>query len=528
MSKYGKAIVTLVVTIALALSLSACGGLNPFDEESSAETTTGVSVQQLALQNDLQSQLTATDKVVVKEVAARASADSSLAAQQSAAVTLQSGIDSSQDAAIASLESRVAAVEAQNSTQASEIAANSAAIKDLQGRVKVLEGRQATVGTKTATKTPVDLKVEDIASALATELYRVGWQKGDLAIGTVDWHKNQYDPRSHDFAPAQLSSQAKLVEFLNGNSAASKAARETALKNTPEAEHARVLNGEGYIPLQFLKDVCLKDNTYFKDGEVKTQDVTCHKAGDIVWVFMSADHKVYWSALVRANCGNPSVSAAPLPKTAVVCDRSTGTGVLITVPETEAGNYLPKDSAACGNTPENVWVCNPDTGDNMEVPADQAGKYPPKDAGACHPTTPTTTPGTHPGTTPATRTTPGTTPGSTPPATTPTVPTTPTTETPVCPPGQHGKPPLCKDDPSKQTAVLGSDPPQGEVTGPAQQTPDTVATQADPAATATVQAPSATETPIVTTTSPAPTASMAPSSDDPGVDTGCAPGMVGC
>ncbi len=142
----------------------------------------------------------------------------------------------------------------------------------------------------------------------------------------------------------------------------------------------------------------------------------------------------------------------------------------------------------------------------------------------------TTTPETPP---PGTTTPPTTTPPTTtPPTTTPPTTTPPTTTPPpeTCPPGQHGTPPLCKDDPSDGPAHNPQLPPQ-QKPNPLPASPSHAqptrpapppATYQPPATTRVVPpanqgGPTTHETPRVTPTREAP----APKPEDPA--TGCIP-----
>lgn len=212
-------------------------------------------------------------------------------------------------------------------------------ITDLQARVDKLEASDKAqnqrldafdkkVSGTASTATPIDLTSEQIAQSLAADLVAQGWSPDDIAIGTVDWDQNRYEVGA-PFSPKRTDSTDKLVAMLNGGASPQSKAIVNHMMSVPmsDAEHVRMLSGRGFVPIQFKKDMCLQNNTYY-DGNAKVAKVvekSCHEAGDIVWVYVGSDSKVYWDASVRADCANPGMSTPPAPKD-TPAPRSTPSG----------------------------------------------------------------------------------------------------------------------------------------------------------------------------------------------------------
>lgn len=98
---------------------------------------------------------------------------------------------------------------------------------------------------------------------------------------------------------------------------------------------------------------------------------------------------------------------------------------------------------------------------------------------------------------------------------------------PTCPPGQHGKPPVCKDDPSNDPAAKGNVPPQ--VTGKAPPVTSPAKPPAQPKPTAPYKPPSEPKPQPTQPRDPAPAPGTgAPAPTDPGTQGPCAPGIPSC
>lgn len=214
--------------------------------------------------------------------------------------------DIEQDERIAALEKRVSTLETQMATAKADI-------KALQNRLRSVEDGEVTL-----TGVPLDLTTDQTAQALADALVAAGWQPDQIKVGKVDWSKNPYDVGRETFVDRQIRTQQDLARVLsNPQNAAEKAVRKhikSALKDLPESERERAMTGQGFVPVQFMEEVCFTGNTFYAGGKAHREGDVCKKAGDIWWVYVGSDGTVHWDASVRADCGNPGVLKPPRPK----------------------------------------------------------------------------------------------------------------------------------------------------------------------------------------------------------------------
>ncbi len=274
--------------------------------------------------------------------------------------------------------------------------------------------------TETVTPAPKGLDENKVAKAFAQYTKGKGFKAGEVQVGKVDWTKNPVDHRGGAVG-AQVKNQTELTQFLNGSSAQSQAGRQHVLAAVPKSEQARVLNGENYIPVQYLVGVQYGGNTYWQNGKLVRGGKVVAEAGDVFWVFVGQDYKIYWDAAIRSDCRNPGLSHPPVPHRTPVCT-----------------------SDCSGN------ICTHNCGGTHVCPPGQSGTWPHCYVPNCH------------------------TNGNCPPPNCQVTHTCP----PVvhkCPPSMpHGTWPLCKDDPSHDPANNGNAPEGGghnDTNGPGVQNP---------------------------------------------------------
>ena len=191
-------------------------------------------------------------------------------------------------------------------------------VGDLKTRVGKLEKRVGIIekadAKSTVIKSPGGVTDTQASKALGDELAAAGWGPDDVRVNNVDETIHTAQAGTYRFSD-RLRTKARLVDYLNGKSAAATANRQKVLSSVPATERARLLSGQGYYNVQFTKSSCLSGNTYYMNGEVRTVDSICHKKGDIVWVYVGSNGKVYWGATVRDDCGNGHLNSAPTPNT---------------------------------------------------------------------------------------------------------------------------------------------------------------------------------------------------------------------
>lgn len=232
---------------------------------------------------------------------------------------------------VAELEKRVDTLEKRMDTNEKSDTDLKAEVEKLKAQVDTLTANQQKLATSqqkleadfdvfkkevkgiVSTATPIDLTSEQVAKALAADLVAQGFSPDQIRVGTVDVDENAFDPGANAFAPRSLNSVEKLKAQINGASPQAQATRQHLLAAVPKSERARLLSGRGFVPLQFKVKTCLQGNTYYLGGKAVRGSVTCHEAGDVIWVYVGSDGKVYWDASVRGDCSNPGMTAPPRP-----------------------------------------------------------------------------------------------------------------------------------------------------------------------------------------------------------------------
>lgn len=225
-----------------------------------------------------------------------------------------------------SADARLDAIEAKNAEQDKRLDANDVKNAEQDARLKALEEKDKTLETKivdlnakvtgiVTSELPNDLTKEQLADAVSTDMVRRHFNPDQVTFFTINWKENEYDVGSNPFSDRMIDSNYKLRKHISGPSEQSKATRAHILAALPASEEARALDGKGYVPVQFHTRVCYDGNTWFNPKEKKAipQGTTCHEAGDVIWVYVGSNGKVYWDASVRADCGNPGMTSAPRP-----------------------------------------------------------------------------------------------------------------------------------------------------------------------------------------------------------------------
>lgn len=243
------------------------------------------------LRRDIAAQVTETNKRVDTLVAA------------------QTAKDKQQDDEIAKLAKRVSNLE----TRQNKLESRVSKLENNQGKLEDSVSKlEATDNNVTSVKVDTHVNVQALIDKMAQDLYNAGWRKGDVSVGTVDWNKHVVDRGGSPFINYTLRTQEQVRQYINGSSPNQVAARNYLLAQVPASEHARLLSGIGFIPVQFYKPVCLDGNTYF-DGKhaVTMTTLKCHPAGYVLWVYAGSDGAVYWKAAIASDCGNPGLAAVP-------------------------------------------------------------------------------------------------------------------------------------------------------------------------------------------------------------------------
>lgn len=193
-----------------------------------------------------------------------------------------------------------------------KVDANTTAIQTLTGQVATVtekaDDQQVTIQS--------DPSADDAAAAaLAKELTAAGWGPDTVSVNNVN-EEGKIDQQGNNAFGSRIRTKAKLVEVLNGSSAQETAIRDRVTSQLPESERARALSGDGWYAVQFKQSVCISGSDWFQDGQPYSGDghVDCHAAGDVYWVYVGSDGKIYWGAAVRDDCNNPHLDTAPAPQ----------------------------------------------------------------------------------------------------------------------------------------------------------------------------------------------------------------------
>jgi hypothetical protein len=148
---------------------------------------------------------------------------------------------------------------------------------------------------------PESCSVEEVIS---DDLKERGFESSEFSIDDVTWAQNPRDNVGGAFH-GRVETRHELSRFLRGDASVSRAARNKLLGEIPSGERARALSGRGYTPVQFHVPVDYTGNSLWSGDRVITPDgVKRAKTGDVVWVYVTQACDVFWSASVRADCGN--------------------------------------------------------------------------------------------------------------------------------------------------------------------------------------------------------------------------------
>lgn len=127
-------------------------------------------------------------------------------------------------------------------------------------------------------------------------LYDQGFSKRNFIVGAqvIDWSLLDTGHVQDPFSD-RLTSEPAVVEFLSGDSRASKRARQIAGI------------ADDYVPVQFSEGIRYSENWYWnghravKGGDLKV------RAHDVWWLAVTDDCEVSEESSIRAICGNPGV-----------------------------------------------------------------------------------------------------------------------------------------------------------------------------------------------------------------------------
>lgn len=126
----------------------------------------------------------------------------------------------------------------------------------------------------------------------------------EFSVRDTVWAQNPLDHVGGAFH-GRIETRDELSRFLRGDAPESRGARDRVLTEIPDGERARALSGKGYVDVQFHVPVDYTGNSVWDGERVITPDGTKRaKSGDVVWVYVTQDCDIDWSASVRADCGN--------------------------------------------------------------------------------------------------------------------------------------------------------------------------------------------------------------------------------
>lgn len=126
----------------------------------------------------------------------------------------------------------------------------------------------------------------------------------EFSVDDTVWAQNPLDNVGGAFH-GRIESRDELSRFLRGDAPESRGARTKVLTEIPDRERARALSGRGYQEVQFHVPVDYTGNSVWNGERVITPDGEKRaKSGDVVWVYVTQDCDIIWSASVRADCGN--------------------------------------------------------------------------------------------------------------------------------------------------------------------------------------------------------------------------------
>lgn len=257
-----------------------------------------------------------------------------------------------------------------------QVDANTKDIKTLSGRVAKVTERVDKGGITVKSSSGSDKSTDKAIKAIGKDLKRAGWKKGDVLINRVDDKIHKEHAGDYNFGK-RLRTKEELVKYLNGKSKEAKANRELILKDVPKDQHDRLLSGEGWYSLQFLRASCLDGNGMYVNGRAEiNKNVVCHNAGDIVWVYTGPNGKVYWGTAVRDDCRNGHLNGAPAPVKGshpVQPSRTTRQTNVYTPPTTH--HNPPKQTTPPSGGCKSSDSCKPPKGKPKCKP-NQTGTYP--------------------------------------------------------------------------------------------------------------------------------------------------------
>lgn len=160
-----------------------------------------------------------------------------------------------------------------------------------------------------------------------------GWKEGEFRFSNFQVAAEERGRNA--FTKKTLQTRADLVEFLNGDSKASAAARESILSALPEKLHRKALSGAWFVKVQYDLPARIEGNTYFSSGKVvEINGGRKVESGDIFWIFVDESNCVVIpAASARADCGNPKViKIVPIRKVKVVTPTTVPTPTPTTTP----------------------------------------------------------------------------------------------------------------------------------------------------------------------------------------------------
>ncbi len=176
-----------------------------------------------------------------------------------------------------------------------------------------------TTSTMTVPKSVTTTTVPTNANSIANQINGVfqHYRPGEIVTGS---NNVQFKGRTESrgiaaFSRRTLKTQQQVGEFLNENTAVSRAAKLRVVDTIRKAgygddEVKRALNGTGYFPLQLKVASQILGTTYFMNGKVLEESGQWRQVGpnDIFWMFLTRNGRIIFGATVRADCGNPNVN----------------------------------------------------------------------------------------------------------------------------------------------------------------------------------------------------------------------------
>jgi|GEM_PF-5498170 len=152
----------------------------------------------------------------------------------------------------------------------------------------------------------------DASAVVRQALLAQGLWSDDFVIGDENFDLSlpgAKDAGAGSFSSEPLTSKRAYLDFIGGDTDASRAAFGRLIEDMSDAEAARMLQGMGVVPTQYLVEVEYHDNTLLEGGQVQPAGNVRHgQVGEIVFHFVNSDCKLVTDAGTRGACSNPQGS----------------------------------------------------------------------------------------------------------------------------------------------------------------------------------------------------------------------------